>query len=473
MSTFKEYRDYDAVGLASLMKKGEVSRTEVLETAIGLLEELNPKLNAVVHKEYDRARSATASAVGPLAGVPFLMKDTNDLQGAPTGWGSKLYQKLVAEMTDTLTKRHQGAGLVIFGKTNVPEFALVGTTEPLVTGPSRNPFDTNLTPGGSSGGSAAAVAARIVPAAGASDGGGSIRCPASACGVFGLKPTRARNPSGPVVGEGWQSLLQQHVVTRSVRDSAAILDATHGPELGDPYGLAAPARPFLEEVGRDPGSLKIALMTDYANGPPTDRICAVAAQDAAKLCESHGHKVEVAALPIAVEDMFRLLGTVCSVWVRSMLTRRGAQIGRKVTEADVEPMTWEMYNLADKITSTEYYDTIEAIHHTGRRVAAFFEKYDALITPGLAKLPVPLGNINTSLSLAEAGGALANFCPFTTTFNVTGQPAASIPLSWTSEGLPVGVQLVTRFGDEATLLRLASQLEKSAPWESRYARVRV
>lgn len=471
MSKFSEYRNYDAVGLAALIKKGDVSREEVLQAAIDRLEEINTRLNAVNYKAYDRARTALSSARGPFAGVPFLLKDTNDWVGAPTGWGSKVYQDMLAKQTDTLSSRIEGAGFVVFGKTNVPEFALVGTTEPSVTGPTRNPYDPSLSAGGSSGGSAVAVATGVVPAAQASDGGGSIRCPASACGLFGLKPTRARNPSGPIVGEGWQSLLQQHVVTRTVRDSAAILDVTHGPEIGDPYGVAAPERPFAEEVGRDPGKLKIALMTGYASGPSTEPICAKVAEDAAKLCESLGHKVEVAALPITVERMFQLLGTICTVWVRSMMQHRSAKIGREITEDDVEPMTWEMYQLALGISGTQYYDVIEELHYTGRKVGAFFQKYDVLLTPGLAKLPVPLGNIDTRKSLAEAGGALAAFCPFTTTFNVTGQPAAAVPFAWTPQGLPAGIQIVSRFGDEATIFRLASQIEESVPWISQYAKL--
>lgn len=467
MPAFAEYRDYDAVGLAALIRAGQVSAAEVLEAAIARLDAVDQRLNIVVYKDYARARAAAVQARGPFAGVPFLLKDTNDWAGAPTGWGSTLYRDRVAERTDTLTQRYLDAGFNVFAKTNVPEFALVGTTEPVVTGPTRNPYDPRLTAGGSSGGAAAAVATGVVPAAQASDGGGSIRCPAAACGVFGLKPTRARTPSGPVAGEGWQSLLQQHVVTRSVRDSAALLDISHGPEIGDPYAVAPPERPFLDEIGRDPGRLRVGLMTGYPSGPKTDPVCARAAEDAARLCESLGHHVEIAALPIRVEEMFELLGTVCAVWVRSMLTRRARELGRAVTEADVEPLTWALYEHAAGIDATAYYDTIEAIHHTGRKVGAFFQNYDALITPGLATLPPPLGTIDTTKGLV-ATTALAAFCPFTTTFNVTGQPAASIPLSWTPEGLPVGVQLVTRFGDEAGLFRLASQLEAAAPWAGHY-----
>jgi amidase len=468
---FSDYRNYDAVGLAALIEKGDVTKQEVLEAAIDRLEEVNPRLNAVNYKAYDRARSAIAAAKGPFAGVPFLLKDTNDWAGAPTGWGSKLYQDLIAEQTDTLSARIENAGFVVFGKTNVPEFALVGTTEPAVTGPTRNPYDPRLSSGGSSGGSAVAVATGVVPAAQGSDGGGSIRCPAAACGLFGLKPTRARNPSGPIVGEGWQSLLQQHVLTRSVRDSAAILDVTQGPEVGDPYGIAVPERPFAEEVGRDPGKLKIALMTGYPTGPAIEPICVKAAEDAAKLCESLGHKVEIASLPIILERILHLLSTICAVWLRSMLQRRSAQIGRNITEHDVEPMTWEMYRLAQSVSGTQYYDVIEEVHSTGRKVGAFFEKYNILLTPGLAKLPVPLGHINTQKSLAEAGGALSAFCPFTTTFNITGQPAAAVPFAWTAEGLPAGIQIVSRFGDEATIFRLASQIEATVPWVSQYAKL--
>lgn len=471
MTSFVEYREHDAIGLAQLIQSGQISRSELLETAIERLEQVNPRLNAVVYTDYDRARREAPTASGPFAGVPFIMKDTNDRKGMPTGWGSRVFQDAFPEQTDTLTSRYEDIGFVIIGRSNVPEFALVGTTESVIYGPARNPFDTSLTPGGSSGGAAIAVATGIVPAAQASDGGGSIRCPAAACGVFGLKPTRGRTPSGPVVGEGWQSLLQQHVLTRTVRDSAAILDLTSGPETGDPYQVLAPERPFLEEVGRDPGRLRIGLMTGYDGGPEAEAVCRRAAEDAAHLCEKLGHHVESAVVPVTVEDMFGLLGRVCAVWTRSMLLRRSRELGREVTPADVEPATWEMYNLARDIGATEYYDLIEEIHKTGRRVGRFFQNYDALLTPALAAPPVPLGTIDTTKTLAEAASALAAFCPFTTTFNVTGQPAASIPLGWTPEGLPLGVQIVTRFGDEATLFRLAAQLEAEEPWIAHYQRL--
>ena len=473
MAGFAEYRDHDALSLAELIRSGELSRVDVLDAAIERLEAWNPKLNAVIYKDYRRARTAAASGTvaGPFAGVPFLVKDTNDYAGTPSGWGSKVYQDAVAEQSDTLTARLDDGGFNIFGRTNVPEFALVGTTESTVYGPCRNPFDLTLTAGGSSGGAAAVVAAGIVPAAQASDGGGSIRCPASACGVYGLKPTRARTPAGPIAGEGWQGMLQQHVCTRTVRDSAAILDLTEGPEVGDAYSVAPPERPFLDEVGRDPGSLKIALMTSYPDAYKADAICVKAAEDAAKLCESLGHKIEVAVLPIEVDRMFAILGLVCTVWTRTKLLQHADRIGRAITADDVEPVTWEMFNAARDITANQYYDTIQEMHHTGRVVGRFFEQYDALITPALASLPVKLGVIDTTTTLAQAAGALAKFCPFTTTFNVTGQPAASIPLSWSPEGIPVGVQLVTKFGDDAGLIRLSAQLEAANPWMHHYERI--
>jgi Asp-tRNA(Asn)/Glu-tRNA(Gln) amidotransferase A subunit family amidase len=471
MAGFHDYRSLDALDLASLIRAGGVSREEVVEAAIARLEAVNPRLNAVIYKDYDRARKAAKHASGPFAGVPFLVKDTNDYAGTPTGLGSKLFQDYYPAQTDTLTQRSVDGGFIVIGRSNIPEFALVGTTESLVYGPARNPFDATRTAGGSSGGAAAAVAAAVVPAAQASDGGGSIRCPAAASGVFGLKPTRARNPSGPAVGELWQSMVQQHVLTRTVRDSAAILDLTNGPEPGDPYMVEKPARPFLEEVGRDPGSLRIALMTGYPDGPQADPVCTAAAREIAALCQRLGHQVEEAVVPVTVEEMFGLLGTVCTVWIRSTLLKRGAERGRPVTAADVEPMTWEMFNRATEIDGTAYYDAIEKIHQVGRRVATFFQRYDVLLTPALASPAVPLGTIDTTRPIAEAVGALAAFCPFTTTFNVTGQPAASIPLCWTPEGLPIGIQLVTRFADEATLFRLAAQLEAERPWVGNYARI--
>lgn len=470
MLEFTEYRRFDAVGLADLVRKREVSRAEILQAAIERLEAVNPRLNAVSTKDFGRARTRSENATGPFAGVPFLVKDTNDLQGTPTTWGSAFYRGAIASRTDTLNQRYLDAGFVALGKTIAPELALIGTSEPLAFGAVRNPFDLSRTAGGSSGGAAAAVVSGIVPAAQGSDGGGSIRCPASACGAFGLKPTRARTPSGPVAGEGWQSLLQQHMLTRSVRDSAAILDISHGPEVGDPYQVAPPSRPFIQEVGADPGRLRIAMMTHYAEGPAIDPECMDNARSAAKLCESLGHYVEETFLPssITVERMFRLLGTVCAVWVRSMLESRAATVGRAVTSQDVEPMTWEIYNAAKDISGVTYYQTIQEMHAVCRTVGQFFKNYDALLTPGLGKVAVPLRFMDTRGSAASVVQALAEFCPFTTVYNVTGQPAAAVPYGWTEGGLPIGIQLVTRFGDEATLLRLCAQIEQAAPWAHRY-----
>ncbi len=470
-TAFADYTDYDGLGLAQLVRKGEVTAEEVLAAAIERVEALNPALNAVVTKVYDQARAAAREhdPAAPLAGVPFLLKDLGAGQaGVPMSAGSRFFEHEVVPVDAETVVRHKRAGLMILGRTNTPEFGLNASTEPVVFGPTRNPYDLARTPGGSSGGAAAAVAARMVPVAHASDGGGSIRIPASCCGLFGLKITRNRNTYAPYAGEGLAGCAVEHVVSRSVRDSAAVLDATAGPGIGDPYFAAPPARPFLEEVGADPGRLRIALTTKAFNGVDVHPDCVAATREAARLCEQLGHRVEEAAPAFDVEGLDHNYNRMFAVNAAGNIWLRARSLGREPTAEGFERVTWAMVEQARTIGAIDYVQILNRLHGISREIARFFESYDLLLTPTLAEPPVRLGVLDMmSEDLAAYQERLWRFTPFTYAFNVTGQPAMSVPLSWNAGGLPIGVQFVGRYGDEATLLRLAAQLEQAQPWAAR------
>jgi len=465
------YEAHDALGLAELVRRGEVQPVELLEAAIERSERLNPKINAVVIPLFEEARRLVASGPpeGPLRGVPFLLKDLYALYaGAPITHGSQLFSDFVPDHDSELVTRYRRAGLVIFGRSASPEFGLVTSTESRLFGATRNPWNLERIAGGSSGGAAAAVAAGIVPAAHASDGGGSIRIPASCCGLFGLKPTRARTPSGPDAGEGWSGMSTAHAVTRSVRDSAALLDASHGADLGAPYWAPPPERPYLEEVGAAPGRLRIALQTRAFNGVETHPDCIAAAEEAAKLCADLGHEVESAELQIDVEGFARASQVIIAANLRATLVDRAAELGRELAPDDVEPMTHVMASVVKDVEAADYARAIRTIHGLGRQVARFLESYDVLLTPTLATPPFEIGRLSLSASdLPVFMESLLKTIGFTQLFNATGNPGASIPLYWNGAGLPIGVQLVGRFGDEATLLRLSAQLEQERPWWDR------
>ena len=468
MAVFAEYDRYDALGLAALVAKKEVTAAELLEAAIARVEAANPTLNVVVHRLYDAARQAVAKGLpeGPFTGVPFMLKDLGATQeGVPTTLGSRFFDGFVAPVDATITERYRAAGLVVLARTTTPEFGLNASTEPALHGPTRNPWDVTRSAGGSSGGSAAAVAARMLPAAHATDGGGSIRIPASCCGLFGLKPTRARNPSGPLVGEGWAGMSVGHAVTISVRDSAALLDATHGAAPGDPYPAPPVMRPFLGEIGADPGRLRIALMTTMLDGPSVHADCVAAAERAARLCESLGHDVEPASLPVTPAIFRGATGVIICANLRNTLEQRGRALGREPRPEDVERITWTMAEKGRHHSASDYAAAVQTLHGIGRQLAPFFARYDVLITPTLAQPPVKLGHLDMMLDDLEIyTDRLHAFMPFTPIFNVTGQPAASLPLHWNDEELPIGVQFAARYGDEATLFRLSAQLEEAAPW---------
>jgi amidase len=464
----------DGLGLAELVRRREVNAKELLDAVIARVEALNPKLNAVVTRMYDAARAAIGAGlpVGPFTGVPYLLKDIGLLYaGAVTSAGSRAFADAVANHDSEMTSRLKRAGLVIFGKTNTPEMGIATSTEPRLFGPTRNPWDLRYSAGGSSGGAAAAVASGMLPMAHASDGGGSIRIPAACCGLFGLKPTRARNPMGPDAGEGWSGASVGHAITRSVRDSAALLDATSGPDIGDPYWAPPPAGPFLAEVGRDPGRLRVALATTPWNGRRVDPECAEAARAAARLCERLGHHVEEVRPEIDAEALGQATRVIVGANVRAALELRGAARGRAVTEDEVERVTWLRAQDGLAATAADYARSVLVMHRTGRAVARFFTRHDILLTPTLACTPYPLGVLDMSTDDLDAFyDAVLRSIAFTSLFNSSGNPAMSVPLAWSREALPIGVQFVAPFGDEATLFRLGAQLETAQPWADRRPR---
>ena len=471
----EEFERYDGLGLAELIRTKEVTADEVLAATLERIDARNPAINAVVTRMDDHARAAIRAGLpdGPFKGVPYLLKDLGALYtGVVTTFGSRLFADNVPDHDSEIVARMKRAGLVIAGKSNTPEMGIAPSTEPRLFGPTRNPWSRQHSAGGSSGGAAAAVAAGMLPMAHATDGGGSIRIPASACGLFGLKPTRARNPMGPDAGEGWSGASVGHAVTWSVRDSAALLDATSGPDVGDPYWAPPPARPFLQEVGRDPGPLRIALTTTPWIEGPVDPECADAARGAANLCASLGHHIEEARPQIdeAVWAAARRIIVVASLTFA--LDSRAAALGRPLREDDIEPITWSRVQEARGYSAADYARAIHTVHRTGRAVARFLERYDILITPTMAKPPHPLGVISLSNpDVAAFDAAAVASVSFTALFNSSGHPAMSVPLAMSKSGLPLGVQFVARFGDEARLFRLASQLESAQPWRERRPRL--
>jgi Asp-tRNA(Asn)/Glu-tRNA(Gln) amidotransferase A subunit family amidase len=471
MSGTIDYDACDALGLAERVRKGDVTPRELLDIAIERVEQRNPQINAVVIRMFTEARRAVEDGLpdSPLRGVPFLIKDLHAAcAGARMTNGSRLFADFVSERDSELVARYRKAGLVIFGRSASPEFGITTSTESVLFGPTRNPWRTTHSAGGSSGGAAAAVAAGNLPAAHASDGGGSIRIPASCCGLFGLKPTRARNPAGPAVGEGWSGMSGAHAITRSVRDSAALLDATQGPELGAPYWAPPVQRAFLEEVRTDPGRLRIALQLESFNGARVHADCARAARDAAELCVGLGHDVEEARLEVDAAAFGSAAQIVIAANLRAELVDRAAALGRELTADDVEPGTYELAAAARRADASEYARSIVTLHAVGRQVARFLERYDVILTPTLATPPLELGRLAlTNTDFGRLTQDITATVGFTQVFNAAGNPAMSVPLHWNAEGLPIGVQFAGRFGDEATLFRLAGQIESARPWFDR------
>jgi amidase len=466
-----EYASYDGLGLAELVRHKEVTPAELAEEAITRIEKHNGKLNAVVFKAYDDARARAGNAPqGPFGGVPFLLKDINgDLEGWPTTFGAAFMKDFRAPVTYELTRRFLNAGLIPLGKTNVPEIGSMPVTEPRFYGPCRNPWHTDHTPGGSSGGSAAMVAAGAVPLAHANDGGGSIRIPAASCGLFGMKPTRMRNPSGPVLGDFMDGLAQEHVVTRTVRDSAAMLDCTAGPSIGDPYWAPPQTRPYLEEVTREPGTLRVALMTtNLRTGEKVHPDCVKAAEETAKLLESLGHRIEEVSPSIDYGMMSQAFTAIWASAATASLDAFSMMTGKPLSPGAFEPLTWGLYELGKQITGGQYMQSKILLQMIGRTMGQFHETYDVILTPTLGQPPARIGQFTTDeADVEKAFEPLLDYLPFTPMFNITGQPSMSMPLHWNDAGLPIGVMLSARFGDEATLFRLAAQVEKAQPWIDR------
>jgi amidase len=472
-----ELNRLDATAQAELVRKKDVTPLELVDAAIAAIERLNPQINAVISPLFHKARAQAKDGPipdGPFRGVPMLLKDL----GAATG-GDPIYNgarilrdaKFVAPHDTYLAAKFKAAGFVIIGKTNTPELGLNGTTEPEAFGPSRNPWDVTRSTGGSSGGSAAAVAARMVAIGHANDGGGSIRIPASECGLVGLKPSRGRVSWGPDVGELWAGLAIEGVVSRSVRDAASVLDTIAGNMPGDPYSAPPQRRPYAAEVGAAPGKLRIGLMRRTPQGnTPLHPDCVAAVEETARLLQSLGHTVEEAH-PAALDesDFNRLFADVVAVHTVATLDQLGTLFKRKLTAEDVEPWTWNFVTRGLGISATQYLGAVQLLQAWSRRVAGWWsEGFDLLLTPTIAEPPVPLGTLVAVPGDSRAGLArLMNLIPFTPAYNVTGQPAISLPLFWSAAGLPIGSQLVAALGREDLLIQVAAQLEAARPWRAR------
>ncbi|OBB45258.1 amidase [Mycobacterium sp. 852002-51961_SCH5331710] len=485
---FEEYRAQDATGLAKLVADNEVTATELLDVARNRAAAVNPRINAIVR---DVPASPRDAAAGPFSGVPFLIKDlAQDYAGLPTSAGSRaLMSKPVAEHSEVV-RRWQDAGLVIFGKTNTPEFGAKGITEPAAWGPARNPWDLNRTPGGSSGGSAAAVAAGIVPCAGANDGGGSIRIPAACCGLVGLKPGRGLTPSGPATGESMHGAAVQGVVSRTVRDTAAMLDVLRGGEPWGPYVPGIPETPFASCVGADPGTLRIGVRVASAINPsPHPEAAAAVEATVQALTELDHHVDELPSAPFddaALARDFLLTWFVYTAWELDE-AKRVSGAGDESFERD----TLILAALGRATSGVDYVDAVQRRHEHTRRLTTFFESYDLLLTPALATPPPTIGEFDLPVTLQRAAHVLIktrtakllrytkivddmvdknlSWVPYTQLANLTGRPAISLPLHWTAGGLPLGVQFVAPLAGESTLIQLAAQLEQALPWADRVA----
>lgn len=491
---FRDYGDCDALALAELVRNGQVSPGELLDEALARTAEVNPKVNAVIHLMEGRAREAIASGLpeGPFRGVPFLVKDLmTACAGEPMRMGSRLFKDFVPPDDEELTRRYRSAGLVIFGKTNTPELGVSNVTEPELFGPTRNPWNLERTSSGSSGGSAAAVAARIVPAANANDGGGSIRTPASNCGLVGLKPSRGRNPTGPQAPDVWWGFIGEHVVTRTVRDCAALLDATAGDYPQQLMKLPAPERPFLQETAMAPGRLRIAFSYDPGLGKALHPENRKALEVTSAALDRLGHEVVEVKLPLPPENFVECYASLISADVAATLRLAKTIVGREATSDDVELATWIMAKMGEAQSAADVATALWAMQAFSRQWLAWSAGFDVLLTPTVGVPPLPIGAYQLStlqrqglklLTALPAGALLSQrskvveafapvfeAAPYTMVANVTGQPSMSLPLHWTEDGLPMGMLFTARIGDEASLFRLAAQLERELPWRDRRA----
>ncbi len=467
--TFPEYETFDGLALAALVRKGEVSASDVLEAAIERIEARDGAIGAFTTRMYDSARRAVTAGLpaGPFTGVPFALKDLALFTaGTPTTGSSPLFRNVVPSHDSAAVRRYREAGLVTLGKTKTPELGCSITTEPLLYGPARNPWNLDYSPGGSSGGAAAAVAAGCLPLAHATDAGGSIRVPASFCGLFGLKPSRGRISYAPDFGESQAGMATSHCVSWSVRDSAALLDVSAGAEPGDPYAAPPLERPLLDEVGRPPGRLRIAFMTKDFVGKPVDADCVDAVLAAAKLCEALGHQVEEAAPDLGGLSPLEAWRVVPGTNLAVVCAAGAKALGRELRPDDLEPVNWEWLQLGRAASAADYQRTVTLMHQLARKVAAFLERYDLILCPSVGRAALKLGTVDTRHADIERHISLlfAEIAPTTALFNQTGGAAMSVPLHMTKDGLPVGVQFAGKLGDEPTLIRLAAQLEEAHPW---------
>lgn len=466
-----EYGTLDGLALAALVAKKQVTPLELVDEAIARAEALNPRLNAIIFKAYDRARESarTTPATGPFGGVPTLLKDMRaGATGMPTRSGSRLVPPVPADHDSTLVARFRQAGLIPLGKTNVPEFGILPTTESRLYGPAHNPWNLDHSTGGSSGGSAAAVAARIVPLAHSTDGGGSIRIPAACCGLVGLKVSRGRVSQGPDSADATSGLSVDHVVTRSVRDCAAVLDIDSAIDYGDPY-FAPPAEgSYLEAISKKPRRLRIAVSLARLDGTKHHPDVTDALRKAAKLCEDLGHIVEDVTPPI---DGAAATPAFLTLWAGN--TALGVEMLSKMLNVTlsmdvVEGLTLSLYERGRAITAIQHMMAQQALFRVARVAAKFHETYDAWLCATLDSPPIKLGLIDVDeRDIEKAFAPIIGYVPFTALQNATGQPGINVPLHWNAAGLPIGVQFVARNGGETTLLQLAAQLEEAAPWISK------
>jgi len=472
--------EMDATAQAELVRSGAASPLELVDAAIARIEQVNPEINAVIHELYDEARAQAEGELpdGPFKGVPFVLKDLGACEaGMPLHMGSQLLKDagFRCPIDTFLAQRFRAAGFITVAKTNTPEFGILPTTEPKAYGATKNPWDTSRSAGGSSGGSAAAVASGMLPIAHANDGGGSIRIPASLNGLVGLKPTRQRITEGPLVGDNLSGLTCELVVSKSVRDTAAVLDAVHGGAPGDPYAAPAPPqRPYVEELSDESGGLRIGLSSAPAVATEVDPGCVAAVKATGELLESLGHEVVEASPNDVLGDGggLDIMDTFLTRWAAgqaSILRQISLLLGREVSAEDVEPLTWALAEVARNRDSGRYLADV-ALHQTlSRMIAGWFESgFDLMLTPSTARPAVPLGTHDDSGP--DPMQAFHDSFPegaFTALFNVTGQPAISVPMHWSAEGLPVGIQLVSKFGREDQLIRVAAQLERAQPWADR------
>jgi amidase len=469
---FSEYAAHDGLGLAELVRGGQVTPRELLDTALAAVEEVNPRINAVINVLRSQAEKEATGPLpeGPFRGVPFLVKDlVLGYAGVPTAMGSRLFAGFVAPGDSELMARYRRAGLVTIGKTNTPELGVSFSTEPVAFGPTKNPWDLTRIAGGSSGGSAAAVAARIVPLAHANDGGGSIRVPASCCGLFGLKPTRGRTPIGPSLAEGWNGLGIEHAVSRSVRDSAALLDATAGGDVGAPYAAAPPERPYLEETRRAPGRLRIAFSDRTFNGVKASGAARESLKKTVKLCEELGHELVEATPSYSPDELRAAFGGIVAANLAFLIHVVGPMFGMAPSPDNIEASNWALAERGRRLSASDLLGFQAMMNTISRQVGGFFTQFDVLLTPTLPGPLLPLGELD--MSSAATAELFLEKCtevsPYTPVFNLTGNPAMSVPLHHDPDGLPRGMHFVGRHGDEATLFRLAGQLEQAAPWDAR------